>query len=84
MYYFEINNGKVTGKGFKSINVLNDNEKEVTEELYNQFEREADFTTDETGNIISIVNGPAPAEEPKLPSLEERISAVEDALLMII
>jgi len=63
-YYVEIVNGKIQNKGRNNGppgQVLNEGQLEVSEEIYNQIlYTPADFTTDENGQIISIINGPEP------------------------
>jgi len=82
IYFVEIQNGKITAKGCGPTKT--DEQIEITEEIYNQITRlPADFETDEEGNIISVTPAPEPEPQPQPPTLEERISAIELALLEI-
>lgn len=83
MFYFEINGGKITGKGSKNVDVLNDNEVEVSEEIYDALIRmPADFATNSNGNIISVTNAPELEPQPQPPTTEERLRALEDAMII--
>lgn len=80
IYFVEIQNGKIISKGFGPAKT--DEQIEVTKELYNQLIRlPADFETDMEGNIISVTPAPEPEPQPQPPSMEERLTAVELALL---
>lgn len=83
IYFVEIQNGKITAKGYGPAKT--DEQIEVTEEIYNQLTRlPADFETDKKGNIISVTPAPEPEPQPQPPSLEDRLKAVEDALLSLL
>jgi len=83
IYFVEIQNGKVISKGYGPAKT--DEQIEVTKEVYNQLTRlPADFETDTEGNIISVTPAPEPEPQPQPPSLENRLKAVEDALLSLL
>ena len=83
IYFVEIQNGKVISKGYGPAKT--DEQIEVTKEVYNQLTRlPADFETDTEGNIISVTPAPEPEPQPQAPSLENRLKAVEDALLSLL
>lgn len=73
MYYVMIVNGKIVQKHSISINIeLEDGEKKVTKEIYEQITRlPADFETDTEGNIISVTPAPEPEPTSPEPSVEE-------------
>lgn len=80
VYFVEIHDSKITSKGYGPAKT--DEQIEVTKEIYDRLTRlPADFTMDAEGNIISVT--PAPELEPQLqpPSIEERLAAIELALL---
>lgn len=82
IYFVEIQANKIVSKGFGPAKTSE--QIEVTEEIYNQLIRlPADFETDAEGNIISVT--PVPESEPPVrsPSIEQRLTAVELALLDI-
>lgn len=82
MFFVEIQNGKITAKGEGPAKT--DEQIEITKEIYDQITRlPADFETDEEGNIISVTPAPEPEPQPQPPTLEERVSAIELALLEI-
>jgi hypothetical protein len=83
VYFVEIQNGKVISKGFGPAKT--DEQIEVTKEIYDQLTRlPADFETDAEGNIISVTPAPEAEPQPQPPSLEDRLKAVEDALLSLL
>ncbi len=80
IYFVEIQNGKIVSKGYAPAKT--EEQIEVTKEIYDQLTRlPADFTMDEEGNIISVTPAPEPEPQPQPPSIEERLSALEMALL---
>lgn len=82
-YWVEINDGKITGAG--TAVGINEGQKEISEALYKQLTRlPADYETDENGNIISVTPAPEPEPVPQPPSVEERIAAMEEALLLLL
>jgi hypothetical protein len=82
MYYVEINNNKITGKAQINIDIeLQENQFEVTEEIYNALVRmPADFETDEEGNIISVTVPEIPLEEVKQQKIKELDTARDTAI----
>ena len=83
MYYIEISDGKISGKGMGPV--IGHGQLEVTEELYNELIRlPANFEEDEEGNIVSVVCPPEPAPELQSPSLEERTQALEDVVTALL
>jgi len=85
IYFVEIQNGKIVSKGYGSAKTKE--QIEVAKEIYDQLTRlPADFTMDEEGNIISVTPAPEPEPQPQPqpPSIEERLKAVEDALLSLL
>lgn len=87
MYYVKIQDNKIISKGYKSIDILSLDEGTdiITEDIYNQLTRlPADFVKNETGHIISVTPAPEPEPVPEPPSTEDRLRAVEDALLSIL
>ena len=90
-YVVEISGNKIWGKCIRPTDVLYKNEQFISKELYMQLIRlPADFETDTEGNIISVTPAPEPEPEPEPepqlqpPSIEERLKAVEDALLSLL
>jgi len=82
-YFIQIENNKIISKGV-SGSITND-QIEVTKEIYDQLTHlPADFETDSEGNIISVTPAPEPEPQPQPPSIEERLKAVEDALLSLL
>ena len=84
-YFIQIENNKIISKGV-SGSITND-QIEVTKEIYDQLTHlPADFETDSEGNIISVTPAPEPEPQPQpqLPNIEERLKAVEDALLSLL
>lgn len=66
MYWVEIQNGKISGKGESPA--LVEGQIEVTKEIYDQLTRlPADFETDAEGNIISVTPAPEPEPQPQPP-----------------
>jgi hypothetical protein len=86
MYWVEISGNKITGKGQSPT--ITEEQIEISENIYNQLTRlPADYVTDGEGNIISVTPAPEPEPEPqtpKTPTVEERISALEDALTLLL
>lgn len=83
IYFVEIQNGKIISKGYGPAKT--DEQIEVTKEIYDQLIRlPADFTSDAEGNIISVTPAPEPEPQPQPPSIENRLKAVEDALLSLL
>ena len=79
-YFIQIENNKIISKGV-SGSITND-QIEITKEIYDQLTHlPADFETDSEGNIISVTPAPEPEPQPQPPSTEERLAAVEMALL---
>jgi len=84
-YFIQIENNKIISKGV-SGSITND-QIEVTKEIYDQLTYlPADFETDSEGNIISVTPAPEPEPQPQPqpPNIEERLKAVEDALLSLL
>jgi hypothetical protein len=83
MYYVEINNNKITGKAQISINIeLQENQFEVTEEIYNALVRmPADYETDEEGNIISVVCPPEPDPPIVTDPIDEEKAAMAEVII---
>ena len=82
-YFIQIENNKIISKGVSGS--ITNNQIEVTKEIYDQLTHlPADFETDSEGNIISVTPAPEPEPEPQPPSIEERLKAVEDALLSLL
>lgn len=83
IYFIEIKGNKIVSKGLGPAKT--DEQIEVTKEIYEQLVRlPADFETDAKGNIISVTPAPEPEPQPQPsqpPSMEERLTAVELALL---
>jgi len=87
MYYVKIQGGKIVSKGYKTIEVLSPDEGTdiVSEEIYCQLTRlPADFVKNESGQIIEVFPAPEPEPAPEPPSTEDRLRAVEDALLSML
>ncbi len=87
MYYVKIQDGKIINKGYKTVEALSPDEGTdiVTEDIYNQLTRmPADFIKDADGNITSVAPAPEPEPVPQPPSTEDRLRAVEDALLAML
>ena len=83
IYFVEIHDSKITSKGYGPAKT--DEQIEVTKEIYDQLTRlPADFETDTEGNIISVTPAPETEPQPQPPSLEDRLKAVEDALLSLL
>lgn len=83
MYWIEIKGNKITGKG-QSPKIC-DGQIEISEVIYNQLTRlPADFETDGEGDIISVTPAPELEPVPQPPTADERISALEDALLLLL
>ena len=83
MFWVEIKYGEITGKGESPA--LADGQIEVTKGIYNQLTYlPATFETDTEGNIISVTPAPETEPQPQPPSIEERLKAVEDALLSLL
>jgi hypothetical protein len=83
MYYVEINNNKITGKAQISINIeLQENQFEVTEEIYNALVRmPADYETDEEGNIISVTCPSEPDPPIVTDPIDEEKAAMAEAII---
>ena len=82
-YFIQIENNTIISKGVSGS--ITNNQIEVTKEIYDQLTHlPADFETDSEGNIISVTPAPEPEPEPQPPSIEERLKAVEDALLSLL
>ena len=83
MYWIEIKGNKITGKG-QSPKIC-DGQIEISEVIYNQLTRlPADFETDGEGDIISVTPAPEPEPVPQPPTPEERLAALEAAMLEMI
>lgn len=83
MYWVEISENKITGKGQSPT--ITEEQIEISEIIYTQLTRlPADYVTDGEGNIISVTPAPEPEPEPQTPTAEERISALEDALILLL
>lgn len=82
-YWVEIKDGKITGKG-KSPGIT-EGQIEIVEEIYNQLTNlPADYAVDGEGNIISVTPAPEPEPMPQPPTTEERLAALEAAMLEMI
>jgi len=82
-YWVEIQGDKITGKG-NSPGIC-EGQTEVTEAIYSQLTRlPADYDMDEEGNIVSVTPAPEPEPIPHPPTPEERLAAVEEALLLLL
>lgn len=92
LFYVKIQNGRIIAKGktvynasIKDWGIENEGYTEISQEIYDQLTHlPADFETDGEGNIISVTPAPEPEPQPQLPSLENRLKAVEDALLSLL
>ncbi len=87
MYYVKVQWEKIVSKGYKSTDILNQEEGTdiVTEDIYNQITRlPADFVKDDTGRIVEVTPAPEPEPVPEPPTPEERLAAVEEALLLLL
>jgi len=92
LFYVKIQNGSIIAKGktvyntsIKDWSIENEGYTEISQEIYDQLTRlPADFETDDEGNIISVTPAPEPEPQPQPPSLEDRLKAVEDALLSLL
>ncbi len=83
IYFVEVASGKIFTKGFGPAKT--DKQIEVTKEIYDQLTRlPADFETDAKGNIISVTPAPEPESQPQPPTYEDRLRAIEDALLALL
>lgn len=83
MYWVEIQEGNITGKGDSPA--LSEGQIEIPEELYNQLSHlPATFSADSEGNIVSVIPAPVPEPVPEPPTQEERIEALERALLELV
>lgn len=83
MYWVEISGNKITGKGQSPT--ITEEQIEISENIYTQLTRlPADYVMDGEGNIISVTPAPEPEPEPQTPTVEERISALEDALTLLL
>lgn len=70
MYWVELQNSKISGRGISPA--LTKEQIEVTKKIYDQLTRlPADFETDAEGNIISVVPVPEPEPIPLEPSVED-------------
>jgi hypothetical protein len=82
MYWVELQNSKISGRGISPA--LTKEQIEVTKKIYDQLTRlPADFETDAEGNIISVVPAPEPEPIPQPPTEQERLQALEDAILYL-
>lgn len=83
MYYVEFQGNKITCKGYISIDIgLAENQKEVTEEIYNALVRmPADYTMDEQGNIISVTCPPEPGPPIVTEPIDEEKAAMAEAII---
>lgn len=86
MFYVDIQGDKIVSVNQVNTSVeLIGTQKEISEELAIQITRlPADFEADMSGNIISVMPAPIPEPEPQLPTLEERIEALELAMLEVV
>lgn len=83
MYWVEIQEYKITGKGESPA--LSEGQIEIPEELYNQLlHLPATFSVDNGGNIVSVIPAPTPEPEPQPPTQEERLEALELAMLELV
>jgi hypothetical protein len=83
MYWVEIQGSKIIGMG-QSPGIC-DGQTEVTEAIYSQLTRlPADYDMDEEGNIVSVTPAPEPEPVPQPPTMEERLAALEAAMLEMI
>ena len=81
----EISGNKIWGKCIRPTDVLYKNEQFILKELYMQLIRlPADFETDAEGNIISVAPAPEPEPGLQLPTMEERLEALEAAMLELV
>jgi hypothetical protein len=80
----EISGNKIWGKCIRPTDVLYKNEQFILKELYMQLIRlPADFETDAEGNIISVTPAPEPEPIPQPPTSDERLQALEEAMIFI-
>lgn len=83
MYWVEICDNQITGRGKSPA--LSEGQIEVSEVIYAQLlQLPATFTTNKEGNIVSVVPIPAPEPELQLPTQEERLEALESAMLELV
>ena len=83
MYWVEIKDNKIVGKGCGPGKT--EEQVEVSEAIYNQLTRlPADYEADGEGNIISVTPAPEPEPVPQSPTPEERLAALEVAMLEMI
>lgn len=83
-YYVETRGNKIVMKGIVpagSEYAFEDGKIEVSEDFYKTLKLPAIFEQDAEGNIISVTPIPAPPEPPQLPTEEERLEALELAML---
>jgi hypothetical protein len=82
-YFIIIEEGKIISRGYGPV--IPENAIEIEKELFDQITRlPADFETNGNGNIISVTPAPETEPQPQPPSLEDRLKAVEDALLSLL
>jgi hypothetical protein len=83
MFWVEIADDKIVAKGCGPGKT--EEQIEVSETIYNQLTRlPADFEVDGEGNIVSVTPAPEPEPIPHPPTPEERLAAVEEALLLLL
>ena len=82
-YYVYIENDKIIACG--TSGAICDGQIEVSEEIYNQLTNlPADYAVDGEDNIISVTPAPEPEPGLQLPTMEERLEALEAAMLGLI
>lgn len=80
LYFVEIQNSKITGKGYGPA--ICEGQVEVTEEIYNALVRmPADFETDEQGNIVSVTCPPEPDPVIITEPIDEEKAALAEAII---
>ncbi|HWQ76863.1 MAG TPA: hypothetical protein VN441_16270 [Syntrophomonas sp.] len=79
-YYMGVINNKITWK--MSTPVEQPGLQEVSEDIYNQLTYlPADFTRDDDWNILTVTPAEPPVPEPEPVTTEDRLTAVEAAIL---
>ena len=84
MYYIEISDNRIIGKGYTEKNIeLDKNFLEITESQYNYIRFPSTFELDENGNVSNIQNKFLPIEELsiKVDKMIEILMRLENSML---